>query len=163
MLNFNKLSIREKQAIGAICILAFCRKHNIKYKGIIELSDHLLNLLVSNDLLAWNEAGLNINIIGRGEPFPYELQNLLSKEISNILYSLIDNVVEIGMIDLFGELTSSPEMFLKESLKILTKYGVVLDLPYHMFSEIEQLKWGDIWSIEKQRKLQEYIQEVYLD
>lgn len=163
MLNFNKLSIREKQAIGAICILAFCRKYKIKHKGIFELSDHLLNLLVSNDLSIWNEAGLNIDIIGRGEPFTYELQNFLSNEIRSILYNLIDNVVEIGIIDLFGGLTSSPGFFLNQAISILKNHGVVLDLPNHMFSEKEQLSWGEIWSIEKYKKLQEYIQEVYRD
>lgn len=161
MINYNKISIREKQAIGVLCILCFCKQNNIKYFGVLELSNHLLNLLINEDLANWNDNGLNLKIIGRGEPFPEELNTLLPHNIKDIFYNLIDNVIEIGLIDLFGELTDYPNIFLSNALDILKEQKIRCNFPFYFFTELNQKTWGETWNLTKYNDLLGYIEKTY--
>lgn len=161
MINYKKLSIREKQAIGALCILFFCKKYMIKHKGLFELNNHLLNLLVNKDIISWNNEGVKLEIVGRGEPFPESLNKMLSNDIKDVFYNLIDNVVEIGIVDLFGDFTDEPNYFLGNALKILKQQKINFDFPSYFFTELNKEAWGEPWTESKYINLRNYIDMIY--
>lgn len=161
MIKYNKLSIREKQALGALCILSFCKECNIKYIGVSELCNHLLSLLITENLMNWNNNGLTLNIIGRGEPFPEELNTILPYHLKDVFYDLVDNVIEIGIVDLFGEFTDYPNKFLTKALNIVKEQKIILDFPAGFFTELNQQIWGEVWSVTKYNDLISYIEKNY--
>ncbi|WP_281986974.1 hypothetical protein [Aquimarina aggregata] len=153
-MNIEKASIREKQTIGALCILSFCEKYNINYKGIDELINHLLELLVSKNLPDWNQKGLNIEVVGRGDNLPVALKNLIPENLFEDFYRLIDNTIEIGIVDLFGETTDYPKTFLYNCIDILNKHSIKLEIPEILLQgNYKHNTWGEPWSTVKYEEL----------
>ncbi len=149
-MNLEKASIREKQAIGALCILSFCEKYSINYKGIDELTNHLFELLVSENLPNWNQKGLNIEIIGRGDNLPTSLKNIIPENLFEDFYKLIDNAIEIGIVDLFGQTTDHPKLFLSNCINILSKHVIKLEIPEILLKgNHKHNTWGLPWDIDK--------------
>ncbi|WP_282079661.1 hypothetical protein [Aquimarina algiphila] len=160
-MNFDKISIREKQAIGTLCILSFCKKYNITYKGIEELTNHLFELLITENLPDWNQKGLGIEIIGRGDDIPTTLKKSIPEYLFEDFYKLIDNTIEIGIVDLFGETTDLPKTFLSNCINILNEHTIELDIPDVLFYEdFEGNSWGKPWDIEKYNELMTKIRSI---
>jgi hypothetical protein len=132
-MNFSDKNNREKQGIGAICILLFCNRYSIFYKGISELVEHLFSMLTSENLPEWNKNGLKIEIVARGDSLPNELDVLININLKKDFFEMVDNVVEIGIIDMFGNDTNYPSVFLNKTLSILKKHNINLDIPDNIF------------------------------
>lgn len=156
-MNYERLPIREKQVLGAICIITFCEKYKINHKSIDELFNHLIDILICESLSTWNSKGVSIDIVGRGDALSEELNILISPKIKCDFYELIDNVIEIGIIDLFGDFTNYPNQFLKNTFTILKKHNIMIKIPNHLFSELEKKSWGKTWSIKNYKKLLNWI------
>ncbi|WP_420552090.1 hypothetical protein [Tenacibaculum aiptasiae] len=130
----SKLNKREKQAIGALAVKLFCDKYFIEDHKITELLNHLLLLLKSSNLMEWEEKGFEIAITGRGDELPNDLINKIPKELFKDFYKLIDRVIEIGIVDLYGDDTEFPDKFLISSINILKSHNILLKIPNEILS-----------------------------
>lgn len=152
-MDLNKTSNREKQIIGAISILFFCEKYSIYHKSIGELVEHLFEILISENLPQWDQDGLKIDIIGRGELLPEKLDEIIKPELKNDFSKLIEFVIEIGIVDLFGANTNYPSLFLKNALEILIKHNIQAKITENLFSPQSEGPWGKKWDLEKYNDL----------
>lgn len=146
---------RQKQAVGALALLRFCEEYSIHYKGIKELIDHLFQILISDDLPNWEAEGLKLEIIGRGEPLPKKLDSILNLKIVEDFYRLIDNVIEIGIIDLYGANTNAPYDYMCKTLDILAKHNINVTIPHELLSTCKS-RWGDVWDIQQFNEFREH-------
>jgi hypothetical protein len=153
-MNLKNLNNREKQAIGAISILYFCEKYSVYDKSLCELINHLFNILIVDDLTKWESDGLTIEIIGRGEPLPKKIEEIIPFDIRDDFQRLIDDAVEIGIVDLYGEDTFEPDYFTQQCLKILTKHHIEVLFPADFFSNTSNSTWEKVWDFDKYKKFQ---------
>lgn len=66
-----QLSTRELQAYGALCL--FCRAKHISHPALDHLLDHLLSLLVTENLSQWETTGAQLELSNRGFDLPEEI------------------------------------------------------------------------------------------
>ena len=64
------LSIRRKQAFATLCLVEFCAASGIESAAVGELVEHLLSILVSDNLTEWEARGAKLELAGRGDPLP---------------------------------------------------------------------------------------------
>lgn len=142
---------REKQILGAFAVKYFSDNYNIRDKSINELLMHLLNLGIAKDLAKWDEEGLNISITGRGDELPEKLIKKIPENIYNDFYELIDLVIEIGIVDLYGDDTDLPFKFLNQSIDILEKHNIRFEIPTLLIREKgnKSKTWGNPIGLEK--------------
>lgn len=152
-MDLSKINNREKQAIGAISILFFCEKYLIYHKSIGELVEHLFEILISENLPKWDQDGLKMDIIGRGELLPEKVDEIIKPELKNDFFQLIEFVIEIGVVDLFGENTNYPNLFLKKAFDILKKHSITIKITETLFNSECEEAWGEKWDLEKYNDL----------
>ncbi|WP_200877999.1 hypothetical protein [Burkholderia paludis] len=75
----------------------------------------------------WDSRGTLLDLNGRGDPMPDSLKDMLHGEDLCDFLILVDNVVEVGIVDLYGERTDLPLRFLDEAMCILE--GSSISLP----------------------------------
>ena len=113
------LSNREMQCLGAVYLRTYCNVFGITDNSLIELVAHLMRIVAATELSAWEKEGGNLAVPGRGEPLPEYIVNKVPCGRLSELNELIEQVVEIGIVDLFGADTSQPKEFLKRARHIL--------------------------------------------
>ena len=118
------LSTRELQAYGALCLHQFCREKHIKHPYIDELSEHLLTMLISSNLVAWEHKGAGLELSGRGDSIPAELETLVAGDILMDFHRLVEFVVEVGLIDMYAKSTKRPLNHLLRCLEIIDANGI---------------------------------------
>lgn len=123
-LPFTHLSTRELQAYGAACLARFCADKGIDSPHVCDLVGHLVDVLTTDNLPAWESAGARLALAGRGDPLPSELREAIGDEISDEFERLVSLVVEIGLVDMYGASTDEPLEMLTRALDLLQRCGV---------------------------------------
>lgn len=118
------LSIRELQAMAALCLVQYCRAHRIRHPAIEELVEHLLRMLISNHLPNWEREGACLDLNGRGDPMPRTLEPMLLRDMVNQFDLLAHSVVEVGIVNVYGQTDDQPLRFLEQCLSILEEANV---------------------------------------
>lgn len=115
----SKLSLRERQVYASECLRRYCEIKRISHCSIIELLNHLESITGSESLAKWDAHGAMLPLNGRGDPLPEDLESTLSEFNKQEFVTLVDSVVEVGIIDLYGAQSELPLKFLKKILDIL--------------------------------------------
>lgn len=119
------LTTREKQAFAALCLAKFCAVHKINHNFISDLIEHLLSILISHSLSDWEDKGTSLEITGRGDPLPESLNSIIPPNLYNTFNHLVECVVEVGIVDMYGDTTDEPLNFLHECIKVLELSGII--------------------------------------
>ena len=126
---YNKFNTRQKQVYAAVCLWTFCIQLSIRHDSITELFRHLVNILTASSLPDWEQEGLELDIIGRGDPLPNDVEAVVPQEYLEALNSLVESCVEVGIVDMYGESTEQPGKFLEKCVSALKLAGVKLPNP----------------------------------
>ena len=118
------ISIREMQAYGAACLVKFCSSRGIESPHVSLLVRHLLDLMTSSDLPDWESKGAVLELSGRGDPIPDALLNVIRSSDLEDFSRLVDSVVEVGLVDMYGAETRQPLRFLNLAREILGGIGL---------------------------------------
>lgn len=139
------LSNREMQCLGAVCLLKFCRRFDIQHQALDETAVHLMTVLTAADLPAWENDGRNLVVCGRGEPLPKFVEEKVPTNRLGALEELIERIVEIGIIDMYGADTMQPLLQLHHAQRILSDNGV--PLPDEKLFQIQSRPLRDRWGV----------------
>lgn len=121
---YNKFNSRQKQVYAAVCLWVFCVQLRVQHDSITKLFTHLVNMLTAGSLPSWEQEGLELDIIGRGEPLPSDVEAIVPEEYLEAFNSLVESCVEVGIVDMYGESTEQPREFLEKCVSILELFGV---------------------------------------
>jgi hypothetical protein len=154
------LSTREMQAFGALCLQRFSKAKGIKHPYIDELIQHLLSILILNPLDSWEREGAVLELSGRGDPLPDALKTQLGEDVRPDFARLVEFVVEIGFVDLYGATSKRPLHFLLRSLAILDDHGIERPQVNELFNDRTSRgkttpEWGEIYSKERYEQVRE--------
>jgi hypothetical protein len=119
-------SLESKQLYASSCLRRYCEIKDISHPAVTELLDHLDSILASRNLSVWDARGALLGLNGRGDPIPESLKSALSEEGLNEFAVLVDSVVEVGIIDLYGASTDLPLKFLDKTMQILEQNKIHL-------------------------------------
>ena len=108
------------QAYGAACLWAFCREHGLDVPSVAELVLHLASVLTEPNLPQWEANGGRLQLPGRGDPLPVELTRQAGPSAADF-EKLLHSVVEIGLVDMYGDDTDQPLHFLNSSIAVLQR------------------------------------------
>lgn len=119
------LTTRKKQAFAALCLAKYCTIRKIYHHSISELIEHLLSILICHSLSNWEDKGTSLEITGRGDPLPDSLIRMIPDNNLGTFNRLVECVVEVGIVDMYGANTDEPLRFLQECIKILENDGIL--------------------------------------
>lgn len=139
---YKKFNIRQKQAYAAICLWVFCAHLKIHHDSITKLLTHLVNMLTADSLPKWEQEGLDLEIVGRGEPLPSNVKAVVPKEHLEVFSSFIESCIEVGIVDMYGESTELPSQFLEECVNVLKAFEISIPSP-EVLARFET--GGDSW------------------
>ncbi|WP_025131675.1 hypothetical protein [Pseudomonas sp. PH1b] len=122
-------SVRDLQLYAAACLEAYCLSKGIAHPAVDDLVKHLEGYPEKDQLLAWERAGAQLALNGRGDDLPQSLVALLAPEDCEEFSSLVDSAVEVGMVDLYGGATDLPVMFLHKITALLRCNLIELPAP----------------------------------
>ncbi|WP_339483752.1 hypothetical protein [Pseudomonas sp. RL_5y_Pfl2_73] len=128
LLKFKNLPIQDIQLYGSLCLRAYCEQKKLSHPAISKLLNHLEMMHSSKNLPEWDSKGALLEVNGRGDDIPTDLEDILMQKKATDFTSLVDNVVEIGIVDLYGEKTNLPIQFLERAMAILEKNNIPLPL-----------------------------------
>lgn len=156
--DLNKLSIRQLQLYAAVCLRIYCNSRGISHAAIDELISHLFDLSIAKSLPDWEQRGLKLEIIGRGEPIPESVMAIVPDSDRRSFSELVEYSVEVGIVDIYGATTELPYKFACECLSILEGTGISKpSLEPVCRLGVEEDEWGDAYrSDEIDQVLQEY-------
>ncbi len=138
-----RLSTREKQAYAGLCLARYCHASHIQHSAVDQLVDHLLSVLVSEDLPEWERHGAGLALSGRGDSVPDELAQVLDEETRPAFEELVEYAVEVGIGDMYGADTESPLSDLMRCVWVLHHAAVSLpDIPAS-FGQQPKPGWGE--------------------
>ncbi len=143
----SRMNVRAMQAKGALCLAAYCAALDIRHPAIAELLSHLLDLQASEDLSSWEQKGASLDLTGRGDPVPGDLEAQIPPSLQREFTTLVEMVVEIGMSDIYAAPSDSPARFLQKSAEILERRGIEVPnvsdlLPAHHLQAVNEDHWG---------------------
>ncbi|MEI7366580.1 hypothetical protein WCT94_02925 [Pectobacterium sp. 1950-15] len=125
--NMTGLSPRDLQRYASACLQAYCHAKLIQHPSIDALLAHLSRYPESGSLLEWERTGALLPLNGRGDDMPRDLaQSIASQDIEEFS-SLVDSVVEVGIVDMYGTPTTLPVEFIRKIAMILSQNNI--DLP----------------------------------
>lgn len=147
MENFNKLNTREMQAYAALCLAKYCASINVIHESIEALIEHLLSILVSESLPNWEQKGACLDITGRGDPIPQNLESIIPRNHLETFSRLVEYVVEVGIVDMYGANTKEPLRFLYKCTELLKSSGIdppiMKEIGILPVKDTENVGWGD--------------------
>lgn len=120
-------SVRHLQLYAAGCLAAYCTGKGLVHPSIDDLLKHLKAYPEHDHLLAWERAGALLALNGRGDDLPQELVALMSPQDIEAFSSIVDSAVEVGMVDLYGDSTDLPAIFVQNIRSMLRRNGI--DVP----------------------------------
>jgi hypothetical protein len=149
---WRKLTTRRKQALAALCLCTFCSRKGVQHDAVTELIEHLLSVLVCDDLPKWERGGAALRLPGRGDPIPEEIALKLPRGVSCSEFALlISHVVEVGLSTMYGADTEEPLEFLKKTVTLL--YANKVPTPelgdsfnFEESSALTETRWG-AWGV----------------
>lgn len=139
------LSNREMQCLGAAYLHCYCKAHRIVDASLTELISHLLKIICSADLPAWETEGSRLCICGRGEPIPKNLFVKLPEDLRSEFEQLVEHVVEIGIVDMYGADTDGPTTHLEKAKQILESNNLLIPKASVFRVQLRPVdgSWGD--------------------
>ena len=154
----SQISTRVMQAYGAACIVKFCAAKSISSEDVTALVEHLLNVLTSSNLQDWEVSGTRLSLSGRGDPLPKELVRRMPPSLLEPLHHLVECVVEIGLIDMHGAVTSGPVKFLERVRALLAPSSVEPPSIAELIAltGASEPGWGQPLSLVEYRKAREW-------
>lgn len=120
----------ELQMYATSCLRQYCKLKKISHPSLTDLLDHLDSISTSSSLSEWNTRGAQLELNGRGDPPPITLKSSLPPVELDELCMLVDCVVEVGIIDLYGAKTDLPLRFLGNIIQILERNTIPLPEPH---------------------------------
>jgi hypothetical protein len=124
-----ELTTQEKQVYSAKCLDNYCRHFGIFDDSIDFLLDHLYAMPAYDDLSRWDSIGSKVELtrVALGDdPLSESLTKRIPEEKIPEFKSLLMNVVEVGMSDMYSADSDWPFTHLCECIKILEKYKIGL-------------------------------------
>lgn len=123
-------STSNKQVFGAACLYQYCAAKGLQHcPSVLELIGHLRSISASDNLPGWAAAGAVLRLSGRGDALPADVQSLLTEEEAVEFGMLVECVVEIGIVDMFGERTALPMQFARRTIEMLERAGIQVPDP----------------------------------
>ncbi|AZK61254.1 hypothetical protein D5073_05535 [Pectobacterium versatile] len=123
----DRLSPRELQRYASACLQAYCNAKLIQHPSIGALIAHLNHYPESGSLAEWERKGALLPLNGRGDDIPQDLILSISPQDIETFSYLVDVVVEVGIVDMYGAPTTLPAEFVTKIALILSKNNI--DLP----------------------------------
>lgn len=114
----------QKQVFAAKCFSKYCEEKRIVHHSIDKLIDHLMSIENFENVIEWERKGAQLELCGRGDEIPKSVNSILSSKNKNYFIELLDSVVEVGIVDMYGAETEEPTLFLKKCITILKKNNV---------------------------------------
>lgn len=112
------------QIYASLCLRRYCELKKISHIAVTELLGHLDSIPESSGLSDWDARGAQLDLNGRGDPIPENLRLSLPNDDLYEFSSLVDSVVEVGIVDLYGASTDLPLKFLDSVLQVLERNSV---------------------------------------
>lgn len=139
------ISIRGRQAIGAVYFHMYCAHFKIKHPYIDNFVTHMFDLALTENIIEWEKAGPELVLTGLGYSLPIEISCLLRSENRREFEMLTQHVTEIGYGDLYGAVTKTSEQNLVAAFAILRNIGLrPPDVhPFLVSSFSKTGGWGD--------------------
>jgi len=113
--------LASMQRRAADCLAAYADACGIRHPGLDELIAHLRAYPDADNpacLPAWDQAGLVLQVTGRGDPLPASLLRQIAADRHEELNDIVCSCVEVGLADLYGAATEIPEQMLARALAI---------------------------------------------
>jgi len=120
----------ELQMYATSCLRQHCKLKKISHPSLTNLMNHLDSISTTSSLSEWNTRGAQLELNGRGDPPPITLKSSLSPVQIDELCMLVDCVVEVGIMDLYGTKTDLSLKFLGNIIQILEHNTVPLPKPH---------------------------------
>ncbi|MGZ2743517.1 hypothetical protein [Burkholderia stagnalis] len=117
-------SPEDRQIYASSCLRCYCEFKGISHPAVNELLNHLDSIASRQSVAEWDARGALLDLNGRGDPIPESLKSMLSGEDLNEFANLVDSVVEVGIVDLYGAKTDMPLRFLDKAMCILEENNI---------------------------------------
>ena len=144
MMFYNEFNTRQKQVYAAICLWVFCVQLSVQHDSIAKLFAHLVSMLTANSLPDWEQEGLELDIIGRGDPLPNDVEAVVPQEHLEAFNSLVESCIEVGIVDMYGESTEQPGIYLERCIDVLKLSGINAPNPRILAKyKIGNDSWGE--------------------
>ncbi|WP_218834743.1 hypothetical protein [Burkholderia ubonensis] len=114
------------QRYASSCLRRYCEVKGLSHPAVDALLDHLDSIETARDLAKWERKGALLELNGRGDPIPAGITSALSEDERNAFAVLVESVVEVGIVDLYGAKTDLPLRFLDKTMRILAQNGIPL-------------------------------------
>ncbi|WP_175814594.1 hypothetical protein [Burkholderia diffusa] len=114
-------SLQQRQRYASLCLRRYCEAKKISHSSVDRLLSHLDAVETFASLSAWDAEGACLDLNGRGDPIPHELEVSIPKDERLEFRTMVDSVVEVGIVDLYGEKTALPIKFLDKVMQILER------------------------------------------
>ncbi|WP_208456085.1 hypothetical protein [Burkholderia ubonensis] len=114
------------QRYASSCLRRYCEVKGLSHPAVDALLAHLDSIATSRDLAEWERKGALLDLNGRGDPIPADITFALSEEERSAFAELVESVVEVGIVDLYGAKTDLPLRFLDKAMRILERNGIPL-------------------------------------
>ena len=134
-------STQEKQIYAAKCLENYCIHTKIEDEYIDYLIEHLYAMRESYNLAKWEKIGARLSLTGRGDPLPVSLLNKIQKHKLSEFTKLVDNCVEVGLSNMYGEDTDEPYKYLLKCIETL----VINDIELPVYPRILTKKTGIVY------------------
>ncbi|GKW26341.1 hypothetical protein PEC311524_39350 [Pectobacterium carotovorum subsp. carotovorum] len=121
------LSPRDLQRYASACLQAYCDAKLIRHPSIEALIAHLNDYPESGSLVEWERKGALLPLNGRGDDIPRDLALSIAPQDREAFSALVDGVVEVGIVDMYGAPTTLPAELAVKITLILSKCNI--DLP----------------------------------
>jgi len=140
LVNLN--NTRWAQAYAALCLRKYCLSFDINHAEIDALILHLIDILITPDLSTWETIGSTLIVAGRGDFLPKDVSKAVPFERLNEFNEFLECVVEVGLVDMYGAVTSLPFEYLQKCLKILENEGIQIPPIYKLEKNNHENGWG---------------------
>ncbi|WP_198294261.1 hypothetical protein [Burkholderia ubonensis] len=114
------------QRYASSCLRRYCEVKGLSHPAVDALLAHLDSIATSRDLAEWERKGAWLDLNGRGDPIPADITFALSAEERSAFAELVESVVEVGIVDLYGAKTDLPLRLLDKAMRILERNGIPL-------------------------------------
>lgn len=126
MLEIRNMTTKQKQVFAAKCFSKYCEEKGIIHQSINELLEHLISIEKFDNIVEWEQKGSQLELVGRGEEIPQNLLNVISLKDKNTFIELLESVIEVGIVDMYGAETENPTIFLNKCVSILQKNKIMI-------------------------------------
>jgi len=124
--NLQGMTTKEKQVFAAKCFSKYCEEKGIVHPSIDALIEHLMSIATFENIVDGERKGAQLELAGRGDEIPKSLDSILALEDKSFFIELVDCVVEVGIVDMYGAATAESTFFLKKCIALLEQNKVTL-------------------------------------